>query len=149
MNTVIHNKVGSSILILGGFAIWIGGSILIPHAMDWYFAFSNSLGGLAFFLVGCFLPEYRTASFFSRKSAIGLMGVFAWMAAGAFIQHPSPFYRIVVPDHSFIDFSAPILIGLISCWIAIFLIRGIRATPEYLTLEQRPNNPPNDSPAGC
>jgi len=133
MKPVIHNKLGSAILIVAGLIIWLGSLSLIPHARELEYAPSYAIGALAFFIVGCFLPEYRTASFFSRKSAVGLMAVFSFVAARGFLRHSLDCDKLTVSDQFLQSGGVPILIGFIAYWLAIFLIRGFRATPEYIS----------------
>ena len=127
MTSFTRSNITGSLLLIAGFIIWSVASMIIPHAKDYDYALSYALGGVSFFLAGCFLPEYRKALLLSRKSAIGGMAFLFWLSARGYSQRFFP----TTAETSFFTVLLPILIGVIAYWLAIFLIRGIRATPEY------------------
>ena len=123
-----HNKVIASLLVLSAFVA----SLLIGPNFDemWMRCI---IGGAAFFVVSCFLPETRRTTFLSRRSSLGLVGLFTWMAGGSLIYlhplEPSTIDKSIL--HTMIEVAGPILLGVVAYLLSIFLIRGFRAMPEY------------------
>ena len=133
MKSIVNSKVAEAMLVLLGFACWFVVSAVIPGSSEWFFVATYSVGGCAFFLIGCFLPEYQDRrSFSGRRSALQLMAFFFWLAVNAvgrvtliedLWDSRSAAYSILVPASLGIAFG--------SYFIAIYLIRGFRAPPEY------------------
>ena len=135
MKTIAHGKVASSLIVVAGFAIWVSGPQLTCRDSIWHTPASFFIGAAAFFLVACFLPERRTKSFFGRKSALGLMGLFLWMTARHF---PSQFYFTPSQNitlKALVELVVPFAIAIGGYWVSIFLIRGFRAPPEFAIQE--------------
>ena len=128
MKMIASNRIAATLLIVSGFATWLAVGPIFGDGIAGYF-----IGAAAFFVVSCFLPETRRVTFLSRRSALGLVGFFIWIASNQYLrQHPS--YLDGLGSHllrSTIKVSLPILLGVSIYWIAVFLIRGFRATPEY------------------
>lgn len=131
MKTVAHGKVASSLIVVAGFATWIGGLQLTRSDSVLHTSASFFIGATAFFLVACFLPDRQTKSFFSRRSALGLMSLLLWMALK---QIPLQYFVSHFQDvtlKTLVNFVVPFAIAVGSYWISIFLIRGFRAPPEF------------------
>ena len=133
MQSIANSKVAGAVLVLLGFACWLVASAVIPKSSEWFFVATYSVGGFAFFLVGCFLPEHLDRrSFLGRRSALQLMAFFFWLAVNALGRvtmikdawgSPSTVAMILVP--------ASLVIAFGSYFASIYLIRGFRAPPTY------------------
>lgn len=133
MKCIVHSKLGGTLLVLLGFACWLGASALIPRAVDWYFPATYSIAGLAFFIVGGFLPEHRDKRIIlCRRAVLLLMAMFFWLAVSQIaltgtvkaMQDSVPWLR-----EALICSSIAIAVG--SYFMATYLIRGFRAPVEY------------------
>jgi hypothetical protein len=139
MQSIANSKVSGTVLVLLGFACWLAASAAIPESSDWFFVATYSVGGFAFFLVGCFLPEYQDRrSFLGRRSALSLMAFYFWLAVNALgrvpviedtFGSPSATYSVLVPASLGIAFG--------SYFAAIYLIRGFRAPPCYAAAKKK------------
>ncbi len=129
---IIHNRTAASLLIIAGFPSCVAASTLIPLPPDspWDTAILSAIGALTFFLVGCFLPERQTSIFPSRRFALGVMALSVWTGSGKLIKHLLPADMPMLQASNF-KVLGSLLIAILSYWLAIFLIRGLRAAPEY------------------
>lgn len=133
-----------TVLVLLGFACWFGAWTVIPTTSVGFFAATHAVGGIAFFLVSCFLPEYRNPrAFLGRRSALQLMAALFWLS-GNEIARLKAVQGMQIPSGTlaFLQLAAPVAIALSSYFIATYLIRGFRATPDYFT----PEDPPKPGP---
>lgn len=135
MKYIVHSKIGATLLVLLGFACWFIGSALIPESSDWFFVTTYFIAGFAFFMIACFLPEYRDKRFLlGRKSVLQLMAFFFWLAGSATVRMD----LVQAMQHS-TTWIAPVLayssvfFAVGSYFLSIFLIRGFRAPLEYST----------------
>jgi hypothetical protein len=139
MKMLAHNKLVASLLVVAGFVAWL---VIGPiFANGWMRYIITSV---VFFVVSCFLPETRRTTFLSRRSSLGLVGFFVWMAAADFmhLNPPEPITIGISILHSMFEVGGPISLGVAAYLLSIFLIRGFRATPEYCQSrgEQAPSN---------
>jgi hypothetical protein len=128
MKMIASNRIAATLLIVSGFAAWLLVGPIFGDGIGGYF-----IGAAAFFVVSCFLPETRRVTFLSRRSALGLVGFFVWIASSLYFrQYPRHVnglgIHLLRPT---IEVALPILLGVGSYWLAVFLIRGFRAIPEY------------------
>jgi DMSO/TMAO reductase YedYZ heme-binding membrane subunit len=140
MQTIVRNKVGASFLVVGAFMVWIVGSRFIPAASSLHMTMSYFIGAFAFLIVGCFLPETRDKSFFSRKSALGLMGFFVLLGSSHYFLKSNR----LLGDSPMLGMMLSALITAGSYYFGLFLIRGFRADPEYNNEEERIASPDRD-----
>jgi hypothetical protein len=138
MLPVIHHPTWRSITVILAMALWLAAcSSLDLHdrlqRTGWWI-----VGGLVFFAVAIVLPEYESKRFLSRQSALGLMAFFVFQTAVelALQYRPSPFATL----------AALIAVPLVSYFGALFLIRGLRAAPQY-PAEPESQEPPGETPA--
>lgn len=146
MNLLARNKITASLLVVGGFVAWL---FIGPIFGDRWMGYG--IGCAAFFIVGCFLPETRPITFLSRRSSLGLAGLFAWMV-GNQILRDRPIDSTVIENpmiRSTLDVGIPILLGVVAYWLSIFLIRGFRATPEYDMKKGEQDAPSNPYQPPC
>ncbi len=132
MKFIASSKVSGAILVVLGFAVWFGASALIPESWDWWFVTTYLAGGLGFFVVGCFLPEYPDRRFLERKGALRLMAFFFWLSANALAR--VPMIQELSPSEGWVAIRlvpASLVLAFGSYLLAVFLIRGFRARPEY------------------
>jgi hypothetical protein len=130
---MIQSKTGATLLVLLGFACWFAASSAIPESSEWHFVATFAIAGLAFFVIGCFLPEYRQKRFIlGRHSVLQLMAFHFWLSGTALTRSNSV--------KTYLG-SDPLMISLIvfgsiafafaSYYGAIYLIRGFRSPMEY------------------
>lgn len=128
MKTLAHNKLIASVLVCAGFAAWLTSARLVDGEWGSYI-----VGSAAFFMVACFLPETKRTTFLSRRSSLGLVGLFIWLAADQAFMHEH--WLLGSIDNpmvsSTLDVGLPIILALGGYWLSIYLIRGFRAQPEY------------------
>ena len=131
MRCLVTSKWGGTLLVLLGFACWIGTGRTAMHS-DWEDLASFAVGGFAFFLVACFLPDYRNKYLWAgRRSALQLMAFFFWLAGNAGIRLG------VVKEWEWVTDSrselvlGSLLVAFGSYYAAKFLIRGFRAPAVY------------------
>ena len=123
-----QNKLIASLLVMAGFVAWLASGTIFGVGWARYI-----IGSAAFFIVACFLPETRRTTFLSRRSSLGLVGLFAWMAASQILSL-YPIDSTVFENPMLlatIDVGSPLLLGFLAYWLSVFLIRGFRASPEY------------------
>lgn len=133
MPAIVTSRVGQSVLIGLGAAFWLGASVLVRESWDWYFVVTYVSGGFAFFVVACFLPECREPRFHSRQSVLMSMAFFFWLAANE--MRRIPIMNDGLPSFStlaMVQVAGALVIAFGSYYLALFLIRGFRAPPEYL-----------------
>jgi hypothetical protein len=139
MKFIVTGKVAGVVLFLLGIACWLAASIVIPESSEWFFVATYSVGGCAFFLVGCFLPEYRDQrAFLARRSALLLMAFYFWLAVHALGRVPlieGAFGSLSTANSILVPASLGIAFG--SYFAAIYLIRGFRTPPCYSTSKKR------------
>ncbi|MBK1818445.1 hypothetical protein JIN84_22695 [Luteolibacter yonseiensis] len=133
MKYIVHSRIGGTSLVLLAFACWLCASALIPRVSDWYFVATYSIAASAFFIVGCFLPEYRDKRYIlGRRSVLQLMATFFGLAGISSVntglvqatRHSSTWLPSVLCLASFV-----IPFGIYH--IATFLVRGIHAPVRY------------------
>lgn len=140
MKYIVNSKFGGTLLVLLGFACWFGASAIIPQSSDWFFVATYSIAGFAFFIVGCFLPEYRDKRFIlGRRSVLQLMAFFFWLAGSATVrmnmtQAMQDSTTWIMPVLAF----ASIAIAFGSYFIAAYLIRDFRAPVKYAVFTENP-----------
>lgn len=142
---IAHNKIAASILVLAGFALWMAGTRVIGEDGPWKLAPSYGIGAISFILVACFLPDLPKTTFLSRRSALGLAGLLACLASGDLFRNGplnmgSNYGGLWYP---FLSAGLPIILGLCTYHLSLFLIRGFRARPEYKTQGEQ-GGVPND-----
>lgn len=131
MIPIAPNKTVASLLIGAAFAIWLFCMRLADLRDDFSPSLAYLAGAASFFLVACFLAETRKITFHSRKSALGLVGLFAGLASAAL--HSENQGSGDIGTHPMFDASTwgiHLAISLGSYWLALFVIRGFRAPPE-------------------
>ena len=127
MKLIARSNVTASILVIGGFVAWLSiGRFFGEGWLNWF------AGSIVFFAVACFLPETRPVTFLSRRSSLGLVGLFLWMAGSQFLlEHPIDSNWVQTPIQRLtIEVVGPVLLGVVSYWLSVFLIRGFRAIPD-------------------
>lgn len=77
---IVHSRNGGTLLVVAGFALWVIALCLFHEYKTWGIAGAHMIGASAFFAVACFLPDLQKTTFYSRKSAIGAVGFFAWLS---------------------------------------------------------------------
>jgi len=125
---IAYNKIIASLLVVGGFATWLS---CVHYLGSAWMVFA--VGSASFFIVACFLPELPKVTFLSRRSALGLVGLFVWLAVSDLLKNSSMVFTTIknpIP-RSTMDMGLPIILGVASYWLSVFLIRGFRARPEY------------------
>jgi hypothetical protein len=129
MPKVVTSVVGRSILIGLAFACWFTASGLVPMASEWWFVITYLVSGLAFFVAGCFLPEFRDRRLFlDRRAALQVMAFFFWLSGSSVGLMPS--FREVAAGTTWINVSqtfGALAFAFASYFLATFLIRGFRA----------------------
>lgn len=127
MKYIVQGKFGGTVLVILGFGAWFGASAAIPESWEWHEVASYGIAGFAFFLAGCFLPEYRDKGrFVDRRSALRVMTFFLWLAVSATLRLEAGIGPIVgYPTLFFSPFAC--------YFLATYLIRGFRAAPDYAT----------------
>lgn len=137
MQSIASSKATGTVLVIFGFAVWFMVSAIIPESSEWFFFATYFVGGLAFFLVGCYLPEYQNRRLFlSRRSALQLMAFFIWLAVNALGR--IEMLKVMSGSSSLlITILVPASIGMAfgSYFVAIYLIRGIRAASDSTALK--------------
>ncbi len=131
MKLIAPNKTVASLLIGFAFAVWLIGMSLAGLRDDFSPSLAYLAGAASFFLVACFLPETRNITFHSRKSALGLVGLFAGLASAALhSDHQGSGDIGALPMFDATSGGVHLVIGLGSYWLALFVIRGFRAPAE-------------------
>lgn len=131
MRYLVTSKWGGTVLVLLGFACWIGTVRATRHSDGENLA-GYAVGGFAFFLVACFLPEYRNKYLWlGRRSALQLMAFFFWLAGNAVGR-----MKAAREWEEEVVFLGALPLGalafaFLSYYAAKFLIRGFRAPAVY------------------
>jgi len=131
MRYLVTSKWGGTLLVLLGFACWIGTGRAVMDS-EWEDLASFAAGGFAFFLVACFLPEYRNKYLWlGRRSALQLMAFFFWLAGNAVgrMEAAREWEEVVAFKGALTLGSLTFAFG--SYYAAKFLIRGFRTPVVY------------------
>ncbi len=124
----------------GGFVIWFGLTTLLslrnPGNDSLVDALFPAIGAACFFIVACFLPEYRnTRLFLSRRSALQAMAFLVWLTLSTLSRMPE--VAAAVQSLAWFHRPEPLLVFVViaaamaSYFIAKYLIRGFHAVPDY------------------
>ncbi len=142
MGKIVRGKKTGATLVAGGFVVWLGLSALFPRDQENQLltdALFPATGAACFFLVACFLPEYRERRnarlFLSRRSALEAMAFLVWLALFPLSRMPE--VAAALQSLGWFHRPEPVLVfgaiaaAIASYFIAKYLIRGFHAVPEY------------------
>ena len=130
---IVHNRRVGALLLMAAFLVWLVALAFLQQIKPFGLSMTHAVGAAALFAVACFLPERPRAAFYSRKSALGGVGVFSWLSIGHLPifggwtrgLDESP---LLLPA---LFIGIPMLLAVGIYWISLFAIRGFRANAEY------------------
>lgn len=132
MLPVIRNPTWKAVAVILAVALWLAGASLLDPQDRWQRVGWHLAGGLTFFLLGLILPEYPKLRFLSRESALRLMAFLVFLTA---TELTLQFRTSLTSGNSLLRALAELaaLLGspFLSYFGALFLIRGLRAAPQY------------------